>query len=78
MNGHMKNRLLDVAYVGVLVLIGWALFTGYVLMVTVNNFYKGQCNIAQEQAVKIAVEEKLDQAVEEAMKEKVIEEGVKE
>lgn len=77
MNEHMKGRLLDVAYVGVLALIGWALFTGYVLMSTVNSFYKGQCGIAQDQAVAKAVEERLAERVEEELKKRMIEEGAK-
>lgn len=60
MNEYIKHRLYDVVTVVIVGLIFWAVYTGYVLMGTINGFYTNQCSIVQDQALEKAVQERLD------------------
>jgi len=56
---QIKKRLIDVVTVIVVMLIFWAVYSGFIVMRQVGAFYANQCSIVQEQALKAAVEREL-------------------
>ena len=61
---QLRQRAVDLVWVCIVLLLGWAVYTGYVLMGAVNATYTGNCSIVQEQALERAVEAELAKQAE--------------